>query len=233
MTPRLGIVTGLKFEAQALTRALAILPEARRPLVLCHGMGEERAGRAAGELADQGATVLVSAGISGGLMPDAQCGTLTLASAAVHPHQGRIDCDWSMHADLLKAAAETHPALDTGPIAHAADVVDTPAAKMALGASTGARSVDMESWPVAQVARTRGLPFGVIRVVADPYDQPLPMELLTTLSWDGHIETGRLARTLATRPWLLPTALTLGRHSARAKAVLARAGHLLAQTLNA
>jgi len=228
----LGIVTGLKFEAAVLARALAVLPEARRPLVLCHGMGEERAGRAARALVDQGATTLVSAGISGGLMPQAQCGTLTLASAAVHPHQGPIACDWPLRATLLAAAGKTHPATDAGPIAHAADVVDTPAAKLALGSATGAWSVDMESWPVAQAARAAGLPFGVIRVVADPYDQPLPMELLTTLSWDGHIETGRLARTLASKPWLLPTALTLGRHSARAKAVLGRAGHLLAQALN-
>ena len=61
--PHIGIVTGLVEEAEALR---AVRPDLH---ILCHGVGPRRARRAAEALADQGARLLVSAGIAGGLDP--------------------------------------------------------------------------------------------------------------------------------------------------------------------
>ena len=63
----------------------------------------------------------------------------------------------------------------------------TAADKRALFEATGAQAVDMESHEVAAVAAAAGLPFLVIRALADPYDQVIPQVAREALRPDGRV----------------------------------------------
>jgi hypothetical protein len=158
----------------------------------------------------------MSFGIAGGLMPGAGPGHTVMASRVVQPGAEIAPCDPDWMARLV-AISQDISAVDTGPIACSAEVVATPADKVALGEATGARAVDMESHAVGLVAQAAGVPFAVIRVVADPYDQPMPPEVVAGFTWEGDIDTGAAARALLPKPWLIPTALRIGWHCDVAK----------------
>ena len=73
-------------------------------------------------------------------------------------------------------------------------IVATAADKRALFEATGAQAVDMESHEVAAVAAAAGLPFLVIRALADPYDQVIPQVAREALRPDGRVRLQGHAR---------------------------------------
>ncbi len=58
----------------------------------------------------------------------------------------------------------------------------TPSQKQALFAATGAAAADMESHVAARAAAKHGLPFAVLRVVADPAERGLPPAALAGMA---------------------------------------------------
>jgi adenosylhomocysteine nucleosidase len=215
----IGLVTGLTIEADVIAKVAARLGVPRTHQVRCDGMGPERASAAARALAGQGATLLVSFGCCGGLVPAARPGDLVLATAAVQ------DCGprWPTQTLERLSGLTAHRA----PIAATAHVVATPEDKAALAARTGAIAVDMESSAIAQAAQTAGLPFIVLRVVIDPVEQGLPPELLGAVSWDGGIDMAQHAQTLRMHPHLKPEARRLRAASRRCLASLRAAATAL------
>ena len=59
---KLGIVTGMAFEADILHAAADRLAEAQRPIIVCHGFGRSASRRAALEAVSLGAEALLSFG---------------------------------------------------------------------------------------------------------------------------------------------------------------------------
>lgn len=65
--------------------------------------------------------------------------------------------------------------------------------------------VDMESALLLAEARALGVPAVAIRVIGDPVDEPVPIELLRSVGPDHEVRAGRFALEIARRPWRWPT----------------------------
>jgi hypothetical protein len=99
--------------------------------------------------------------------------------------------------------------------------------KTALFAATGAVAVDMESVVVARAARRHGLPFAILRVVADPSHRSLPSAALVAMRADGEVDVGAVLGALARDLRQVPTLARLSVDARRAFSTLARARALL------
>lgn len=161
-------------------------------------------------------TAVLSFGIAGGLSPSSRTGQVLVAGTL---HAGRPftpDAAWT-------AALAARTGARVVPLAASDTLLADTAAKHALHAATGARAVDMESGAVARFAARRGLPFAVLRSVADGPGDALPRAAHHALTADGRPALAAILAGLARRPWELPALIRLGRASARAHAALAAA----------
>lgn len=212
---RIGLVTGARAEA----RCLGDLPLA----VLCSGANAERAALAAELHFDEGAGALVSFGLAGALSPDLETGTILLPQTVLAPNGMRYPVDgvWrkALWLRLEAAGIECRGGLLVG----SDDLVGLPTAKQRLFESTAAVAVDMESHAVALAARELGVPFVVLRAVADRVDEEVPRAALAALGPDGRVRVLALLAALARRPRDLPLLLRLARTSRPALQSLATA----------
>lgn len=121
-------------------------------------------------------------------------------------------------------AAGRHPIAEiAGADAPVADEIG----KSALFAATGAVAVDMESVLVARAARRHGLPFAILRVVADPAHRSLPNAALVAMRPDGEVDVGGVFGALSRDPWQVTMLARLAVDARRAFAALARARAML------
>lgn len=161
-------------------------------------------------------TGILSFGIAGGLAPEARTGDVVLARTLHAGTRFAPDAAWT-------AALAAATGARVKPLAASDGLLADAAAKRALHAATGAHAVDMESGAVARFAASRGLPFVVLRAVADGPDDVLPHAARHALTPSGRPALLPVMAGLARRPWELPGLIRLGRASARAHAALAQA----------
>lgn len=200
---KIGFVTGLTAEARLLRQtgfAVAV-----------GGGTPEGALRAAEELVAGGARALVSFGLAGGLRPGLLPGTVLVPSAVFESTQ-TYTCDtWLM--EMLGGS--------TGrPILAGLRIAATPGDKAMLYRRGRADAVDLESGGVARAARARGVPFAVLRAVADPAERTLPPAALQGLKADGRIDLPRVLFSVLSHPGQIPRLLEVGRDAARARRAL-------------
>jgi hopanoid-associated phosphorylase len=215
---RLGIVTGLRTEAQCL----AALAPAERPAVRCAGADAGRAHEAAQALLTDGCDALLSFGIAGGLDPKLQPGDTIVADAVVVPAGQRIttaeawrNALWATLNDLPTARIATVVGSD-GP-------VSTVAEKRAIQHASGASIVDMESHAVAEVAGDADLPFLALRVVADTSADVVPGWLPNCIGDQGEIRPIALTAGIIAHPRDIHALVRLAKNSSAALAGLRRA----------
>ena len=211
---RLGFVTGLVEEAGVLRHAGLADPPNLDPIAV--GGVAAAAGRAAEHLIAQGAGLLISFGVCGGLSPALACGDLVLSR-----HIGMADGE-DLYSTLPDAAFQqlARRAGDAGNPTHVGKSFGSDAAvlstaeKARLTADTGALCVDMESHAVAWSAGRSGTPFLIVRAVADPAHRAIP-----ALAMAG-------VRKLLVQPTALPALLRLARDTGQAVRTLRRIADL-------
>lgn len=99
--------------------------------------------------------------------------------------------------------------------------------KRALHAETGAVAADMESHIVGRIAAESGLPFAILRVIADPAERQLPPAALVGMRRDGAIDFRAVLGSLVANPSQLPALMQLTVDTGRARATLLRCHNLL------
>src|SRR4051812_34799807 len=151
----LGVVTGMRAEAAIVRRHTKLMASTGGRLLVADAK--------AGELLEHGATALLSFGIAGGLAPDLAPGTLVIGTAVVVRH-ATLQCDAVWCARLAAALPDARSGLVLG----GDRILGEAAQKAALFKRTNALAVDLESGGVARVASTAGVPFVVLRAIADP-----------------------------------------------------------------
>lgn len=218
--PRLGIVTGLPAEARA-TR----VGNTETVRVLCCDASTARAESLARSLVDWGAAGLLSFGTAGGLEPGLPAGTVVIATAIVDPAGNRIATDEEWGAHLVEALTPSLRAV-RAPIAGADRPVADLAAKAALGNSSKAAVVDMESHAIARTCASAGLPAMAIRVIADPANRRLPQSLVAALSAGSGPLARRALEETCRRPGDLPALARLAVDYAQALRTLRRVAAL-------
>jgi len=212
---RLGVVTGLAAEARLATDAgLAALVAGGDP---------RRAATCAEQLVVDGAAVLVSFGLAGGLDPALAPGALVIADEIIDgAHRWAPD---EARVTRLRGAI-------AGAVGGAIIGVDRPLAtapaKRAARAATGAVAVDTESHAVARIAVASGVSFVALRAIADPAGMDLPPLALVAIGADGGIVWRRVVGSLLAHPTQTVTVLRLGLASRRAFRALGRAAAALA-----
>jgi len=191
------------------------------------GGDAERTRRAVAQLVAEGASALVSFGICGGLDPALGPGALVLPQAVSSEDGRHRRVDAALRGALAAALGHAGIAAAGGDVLGAARAADTPARKTALHRRSGAIAIDLESHLVAEAAAAAGLPFAVLRAVADPAERALPPAALIGLDAAGRPALGRVLLSLARQPEQLPALLQLARDTRRALAALRRAGEAL------
>jgi adenosylhomocysteine nucleosidase len=207
------VATGLRAEARIAARSARVKAVA--------GAGARLAQLIEHQLAEGGKAIL-SFGIAASLAPGLAPGTCLVGGEVIHASTSHIsDAAWS--ARLVERVGVERAATIAG--------VDRPltsaAAKRALNAETGAVAADMESHIVAQLATSHGLPFAVLRAVADPAEREIPSAALVGLRSDGGIDVRAVLAALLKQPEQLPDLLRLAADTRRAMASLLRCHDLL------
>lgn len=184
--------------------------------VACSGADSARAGELARGMAANGCEGLVSFGLAGGLDPNLRCGDLVLPDRVISGSSvWAADEEWRQR--LLQD-------LDIvgGAIAGSSTLVATPQMKADLRRETGAVAVDMESHAVAVAAHEAGLPFVVIRVIADTYEVAVPAWVANIIGRNGKVRLIAAMAALAANPLDIPGVFGLAGQNGRAMAVLRR-----------
>jgi len=216
-----GVVCALASEARHLRPSDALR-------VALSGMGGTAATQSARSLVEAGAQALVSWGMAGGLDPAFAPGTIFLPSEVASPDGAAVIATDQRWRERLGARLTpgNRPVLQ-GRLLTSAKAVGTQADKAALLRQTGAAAVDMESLAIAEVARSRQLPFLAIRIIVDGAADTLPRAVTAAADSEGHLQVWRLLGALARTPGELPALIRLGgryRLANRSLAAVARVG---------
>jgi hopanoid-associated phosphorylase len=212
--PFVVVAVGLGFEARlALTDS-----EAR----VCCGRGSEMAVALATAIGP-GCAGIISFGIAGGLDPQIRTGTDIVASSVIGANGVRIALPTDEHWSQILLRSRPHAV--HAPVLGVDAAVTEPKDKLRLFRQTGAAAVDMESHIAASVATSHGLPFTVLRVVADPARQRIPQAALHGMRPDGSLDAMAVVRALWRRPRDIAAMPRVARNAWRARSALTRARH--------
>jgi len=218
---RVLVVTAIDLEARGLARHLGLArvagsqwPHYRGGVLelVCAGpraayLEPRAAGTAPGSL-------VISAGVCGGLSPDLAEGDLVVPEAVVTPN-GR-------HATVALPGLRR-----AGTLVTVEEIVATPERKARLWVETGALACDMESAPILEWAGARGLAAAVVRAVSDTASRGVSADLAAVVEPDGRVRTARAVRVALSRPRAISEAMRLmSGTNAALKAVAAALGRI-------
>lgn len=171
-----------------------------------------------------GAHGIVSFGLAAGLSPALHTGTMMIATSVVDADapSRRFICHEGWQGHLLAA----WPGARVGVMAGTSRVIASAEEKRAIAAQCGADCLDMESFATANVASHAGLPFAILRVIADEAGDDLPPAASVAMRADGGVALGAVLKSLVRHPAQLPSLIRLGRQSEKAFRELLRSHNL-------
>jgi hopanoid-associated phosphorylase len=145
-------------------------------------------------------SLVVSWGLCGGLDPRLRPGGLILGAEVVSD-QGAVRTDETVTSSLAQRLSSAGARVVVERVAGADAPVLTAAAKADLRRATQAAAVDMESLIAGQYALERGVPFAILRAVADPAERNLPPLVMKAVKSDGEIDARAVIGALIRSPW--------------------------------
>ena len=196
--------TGLEAEAKIARRA---------GLAAVVGAGDHRRTIKVVEEAASAAECLVSFGIAGALKPGLRAGDIVISTEVVDEDRNWLSSD-NLRPRIGDLVAEIGAV--EGPVLGAQLPLATKRDKRQAWKDTGAIAVDMESVVVARAAAALGIPFVVLRAIADPAARELPPAALVPLGGDGRPAIAQVLASVLARPRQLPSLLTVAREARQA-----------------
>ena len=145
-------------------------------------------------------SLVVSWGLCGGLDPRLRPGGLILGAEVVSD-QGVVRTDETVTSSLAQRLSSAGARVVVERVASADAPVLTAAAKADLRRATQAAAVDMESLIAGQYALERGVPFAILRAVADPAERNLPPLVMKAVKSDGGLDARAVIGALIRSPW--------------------------------
>ncbi|MGE5268871.1 MAG: hypothetical protein ACM3JG_04275 [Thiohalocapsa sp.] len=182
------------------------------------GGGDTRRTASLVEHAARHAKCLVSFGIAGGLAPHLRPGDVILSADVIG-----ADVRWRPEQPFQRevaALAERMGAVQ-GPVLGARDILASEEHKNQAWLDTGALAVDLESAIVAGTAEAAGIPFIVLRTIADPATRQLPPAALIPLAEDGTPAFFQVLCDVIRRPRQIAALFGLARETRQALTALA------------
>ncbi len=153
-----------------------------------------------------GATAIISIGIGGALDQSLNVGDIVVGSEVLRP-RGRWETDpaWTQRIMARLPGAKLAAVYGSDDmVLHALD-------KAKLRAKGGAALADMESHVAARLAKAKGLPFALVRVVSDTAGMSLPSAVLAGMKPDGGMNLIGVLAALAANPGQLQALMRVGR----------------------
>jgi adenosylhomocysteine nucleosidase len=163
------------------------------------------------------AKCLISFGIAGGLAPHLRSGDVVL-SAEVIAKDRHWRADDAFHRQVGELANRLGAV--QGPVLGTSVLLATEDDKARAWRETGALAVDMESAVVARAARAVGIPFLVLRTIADPATRELPPAALIPLTRRGNPALLKVLGDVVRRPSQIPVLCGLARETRQALCAL-------------
>ncbi|QOV90695.1 phosphorylase family protein [Humisphaera borealis] len=170
---------------------------------------------------DPSTTLVVLAGLAGGLDPALRVGDLVLDIPATSADRGPqymqpvrdVHSRRDVHStdDITAIAAQSSAV--AGRIWTSPQPVATPADKAALFRRTGAVAVDMEGDLVAALARSAGVPFVHLRAISDTAGDAIDPRVLSLVNDLGRPKPLKLAAYLLADPRRVAALKRLGAHA--------------------
>jgi adenosylhomocysteine nucleosidase len=160
---------------------------------------------------------LVSFGIAGGLAPDLKAGTVVVSGEVVSE-----GCHWAVESQHLRRLNDFARSIGAtlGPVLGATSILATRTEKKQAWARTGALVVDLESEIVARTATALGIPFIVLRSIADTAQRDLPPASLVPLSADGKPDLLGVLAAVVRRPFQVTEMIGLAQETVMALSAL-------------
>ena len=167
---------------------------------------------------------LVSFGIAGGLAPELKAGAVVVSGEVVSErHQWAIEP--SVHRRVSQFARSIGAV--EGLILGASSILATQVEKKRAWAATRALAVDLESEIVARTATALGIPFIVLRSIADTARRDLPPASLVPLTANGNPDVLKVFSAVLRRPFQVGGMIGLARETALALSALTRPARAL------
>ncbi|WP_375203239.1 phosphorylase family protein [Hyphococcus sp.] len=214
-TSFIGVICGLKSEAEAVSASV----DASKIRIGISGADAMRAEEIARGFCNDGASAIISVGVSGGLDPALRPGDLIIGETII-ADDGSI---YGADTYLLSVIREDMPAgAKFASLFGADEIVDSAMKKSALFQNHGCAAVDMESHGAARAAARASAPFIAIRAIADPADRALPQAALGAVAPDGSTRVLSTLGAAMRDPKQFPELMKLGQDSAAATKSLRR-----------
>ncbi|WP_294538157.1 phosphorylase [uncultured Rhodoblastus sp.] len=191
--PRIAIVVGMKSEAR--------IADVGHDLTIVGGgsAAQVEAGLARVHIRAkaQGRPLqgVLSFGVAGGLAPHLRPGDILL------PHAVQVGAKaYTCHAGWTEKLSRRLTQAHVGALLGVDEPILTPEHKRRLHGDHGALAVDMESHGAARFAAAHGLPFAVLRAVADPQRRAIPRAAMAGFKPDGSADIAAVIKALARSP---------------------------------
>jgi adenosylhomocysteine nucleosidase len=201
-TGQLGVVTALQAEADCLRQ----FSEGGAPLIYVSGGSVLRARAGVEALREKGVVGLVSFGLAVGLAPVLRPGDVVVAESVVLPSGKSIPTDATWRTALLQRLGGSGLKVRVARIAGSDELLTSAVAKRRAFQTTFAAALDTDSHAVAEGAAAAGLPFLVVRAVAEPAEEMRPAIAFAANGADGQPRSLAMVGHLAKRPWEIPAA---------------------------
>jgi adenosylhomocysteine nucleosidase len=211
--------TGLAAEAKIARRA---------GLAAVVGGGDHRRTLQVVEEAGPRAECLVSFGIAGALKPGLKPGDIVLSTEVIDEDRSWVTGE-SLRARIPELVRQIG-AIE-GAVLGAQMILANETDKRRAWEETGAIAVDLESVIVARAAAALGIPFLVLRAIADPATRALPPAAMVPLSAEGKPQVGQVLASVMRRPQQLPSLFGVAREARQALAALVEPAHALRRAL--
>ena len=181
------------------------------------GAGDRDRTAALVESAVRQANCLVSFGIAGGLAPELRAGDVVISTEVLSDSE-RWQPEGSFRTRVAGLAAGIGAV--EGPVLGISRIMSSTAEKRRTWAQTGALAVDLESDVVARIATSAGIPFVVVRTIADTAYRELPPAALIPLAEDGTPKLAHVFASVLRRPRQVAALFGLARETRAALAAL-------------
>jgi adenosylhomocysteine nucleosidase len=164
-----------------------------------------------------GTDCLVSFGIAGGLAPELKAGTVVVSGEVVSEKH-----HWAIEPSVRRQLSQFARSIGAveGLVLGASSILATQIEKKRAWAATRALIVDLESEIVARTATALGIPFIVLRSIADTARRDLPPASLVPLTAEGNPDLLRVLAAVLRRPFQVAGMIGLARETAIALSAL-------------
>lgn len=175
-------------------------------------------------------SLVLIAGVCGGLDPSLATGGLILCRRVVAPGRSELAPDSALFEAARRRLRTLGLPFISSVLLTVARPVGSLRAKTAFWNEYGAAGVDMETWLLARAAAGRGVPWLALRAVLDPATATLPHGLL---AWRGENDERAIARHIALHPLDWPAYTRLALELRRALRSLGAAAPAVAEVASA